>query len=42
VREAIVLGDGRQFLSALIQIDFDTVGKWAGERRLQYTTYRSR
>jgi long-chain acyl-CoA synthetase len=41
VREAIVVGEGRQFLSALIQIDFDTVGRWAGERNLQYTTYKS-
>jgi long-chain acyl-CoA synthetase len=41
VREAIVLGDGRHFLSALVQIDYETVGKWAQERRLAYTTYRS-
>jgi long-chain acyl-CoA synthetase len=32
VREAIVLGDGRHFLSALVQIDYETVGKWAQER----------
>jgi len=41
IREAIVLGDGRHFLSALVQIDYETVGKWAQERRLAYTTYRS-
>ena len=41
VREAIVLGDGRHYLSALLQIDFDTVGKWAQERKLAYTTYKS-
>jgi len=41
VREAIVLGDGRHFLSALVQIGYETVGKWAQERRLAYTTYRS-
>ncbi len=41
IREAILIGEGRKFLSALIQIDFDTVGKWAQERQLAYTTFRS-
>ena len=41
VSEAILLGDGRHFVSALIQIDLDTVGKWAQERGLAYTTYES-
>ena len=41
VREAIVVGEGRKFLGGLIQIDFDSVGRWAGERDLQYTTYKS-
>lgn len=41
ISEAILLGDGRNFLSALIQIDLDSVGKWAQERRLAYTTYES-
>ena len=41
VREAIVVGEGRKFLGGLIQIDFDAVGRWAGERELAYTTYKS-
>jgi long-chain acyl-CoA synthetase len=41
VREAIVVGEGRHFLGGLIQIDFDSVGRWAAERDLQYTTFRS-
>ena len=41
VREAIVVGEGRKFLGGLIQIDFETVGRWAGEQDLQYTTYKS-
>lgn len=41
IREAIVIGDGRNFVSALLQIDYDTVGKWAQERQLSFTTYRS-
>ncbi len=41
IREAILLGDARNFLAALIQIDLDTTGKWAQERNIAYTTYRS-
>jgi long-chain acyl-CoA synthetase len=41
IREAILIGEGRHFLAALIQIDYDTVGKWAQERKIAYTTYRS-
>jgi len=41
VKEAIVVGEGKKFLGGLIQIDFDTVGRWAGERDLAYTTYKS-
>jgi len=41
IREAILIGDGRNFLSALIQIDFEVAGKWAQQNELQYTTYRS-
>ena len=39
VREAIVVGEGKKFLGGLIQIDFDSVGRWAGERDLPYTTF---
>ena len=41
IKEVIVTGDGRKFLGALIQIDFDNVGRWAGEKGLPYTTYKS-
>ncbi|MCA0240406.1 MAG: AMP-binding protein [Proteobacteria bacterium] len=41
ISEAVLLGDGRHFVSALIQIDLDTVGKWAAERGLAYTTYET-
>lgn len=41
VREAIVVGEGRKFLGGLIQLDFDSVGRWAAERDLQYTTFKS-
>jgi long-chain acyl-CoA synthetase len=39
VREAIVIGDQRKYLAALIGIELDTVGDWATRRRLTFTTY---
>ena len=41
IKEAIVLGDGKKFISALIQIDFENVGKWASNRQIAYTTFKS-
>ena len=41
INEAIVIGDGRKFLSALIQIEYDNVAKWAQERGIAYTTFKS-
>lgn len=41
VKEAIIVGDGRKFLSALIVIDVETVGNWAQQKGLAYTNYRS-
>ena len=39
VREAIVIGDRRKYLTALIGVEFDTVGDWASRHRIPYTTY---
>ena len=39
VREAVVVGDKRKYLVALIGIELDTVGAWAARNRLSYTTY---
>lgn len=41
IKEAILLGDGKNFVSALIQIDFENVGKWATDNRLPYTNFKS-
>jgi long-chain acyl-CoA synthetase len=41
INEAIVIGDGRKFLTALIQIEYDNVGKWAQENGIAYTTFKS-
>ena len=40
VKEAIVIGDGRKYLTALIGIDFEIVSEWAQKRKLAHTTYR--
>ena len=40
VKEAMVVGDGRKFLSALVGIEYETVGDWALRHHLTYTTYR--
>lgn len=40
IKEAIVVGDRRSYLTALIGIELDTVGNWAQKRRLSFTTYR--
>jgi long-chain acyl-CoA synthetase len=40
VGEAIVIGDRRKYVSALIAIDFDATSEWAQRRRLAHTTYR--
>ncbi len=39
VREAVVIGDRRKYVTALIGIELDTVGNWASRRGLAYTTY---
>ena len=40
VKEAMVIGEGRKYLTALIGIELDTVGEWAQRRQLGYSTYR--
>jgi len=40
IREAVVVGDGRKYLSALIGIESDAVSDWASRRGIGFTTYR--
>ncbi len=40
IKEALVIGDRRKFLSALIGIEFDTVSNWALRKNIPHTTYR--
>ncbi|NEA36754.1 AMP-binding protein [Streptomyces sp. SID13031] len=39
IKEVVVIGDRRKYLTALIGIEPDTVGHWAQLRRLPYSTY---
>ncbi len=39
VKEAVAIGDQRKFISALVQIDYDSVGDWAQRRDMPYTSY---
>jgi long-chain acyl-CoA synthetase len=40
VKDAMVFGgEGKPFVSAILNIDYDNVGKWAERRKMTYTTY---
>lgn len=39
IHDAVVLGDRRRFLSALLVLDEDNVAKWAADRQVTYSTY---
>jgi long-chain acyl-CoA synthetase len=39
VKEAVVIGDQRRYLTALIGIELDTVSNWALHNRIGFTTY---
>ena len=40
VKEAMVIGDARKYVTALIGIELETVGDWALRKNIPYTTYR--
>jgi long-chain acyl-CoA synthetase len=41
INDAVVIGDGRKYLTALIMIDDENVMKYAQENRVPFTTYAS-
>jgi long-chain acyl-CoA synthetase len=41
IKEAIIIGDRRKYLTALIQIEYDNVGNWAQNNKIPYTNYKS-
>jgi len=40
IKEAIVIGDRRKYLTALIGIDFEVTSEWAQRHKIGHTTYR--
>jgi long-chain acyl-CoA synthetase len=41
IKEAIVIGDRRKYLTCLIQIELENVAHWAQNNRIAYTNYKS-
>jgi long-chain acyl-CoA synthetase len=39
IKEAVIFGEGRPYITALINIDMGNVGNWAEDRMIPYTTY---
>ncbi|MBP8608614.1 MAG: AMP-binding protein [Syntrophaceae bacterium] len=39
IKDAMSLGEKRDYISVIIIIDFDNVGKWAEEHHINYTTF---
>jgi long-chain acyl-CoA synthetase len=39
IQEAWVIGDKRDYVTAVMCIDYSVVGKWADEKKLNYTSY---
>ncbi|MFO7778059.1 MAG: AMP-binding protein [Nitriliruptoraceae bacterium] len=40
IKECVAIGDGRKFISALIQIDAENVGDWASRKGVAYTSFQ--
>ena len=40
IKEAIIIGDRRKYLTALVGIDFEVVSEWAQRHKIPHTTYR--
>ena len=41
IKECIVIGEARKYVSALIQIDLELAGKWAEQRGIAYTNFKN-
>jgi long-chain acyl-CoA synthetase len=41
ISEAALVGDGRKFITALIEIDFGTVSEWARQNKIIYSSFQS-
>ncbi|MEF3255451.1 MAG: AMP-binding protein, partial [Deferribacterales bacterium] len=39
IKEAVVLGDGKDYVTTILNIDMGITGKWAEDNKIAYTTY---
>jgi long-chain acyl-CoA synthetase len=39
IKDSITIGEGRRFVTAIINMDYENVGRWAERNHLTYTTY---
>ena len=39
IKEAVVFGNNKEYIAALINIDYEIVGNWAEKQHISYTTY---
>ena len=39
IKEAVTLGQGKEYVTAMINIDMESVGNWAERRNIGYTSY---
>ncbi|BBO90773.1 AMP-binding protein [Desulfosarcina ovata] len=40
IRDSWVIGDKKEYITAVLCIDYNVVGKWADEKKLNYTSYQ--
>ncbi|UCD78830.1 MAG: AMP-binding protein [Desulfobacterales bacterium] len=40
IKDSWVIGDKKEYISAVLCIDYSVVGKWADEKKLNYTSYQ--
>jgi long-chain acyl-CoA synthetase len=41
IKEAIVIGEAKKYLTALVQIEYDNVGNWAQNNKIPYMNYKN-
>jgi long-chain acyl-CoA synthetase len=39
IKDAITIGEGREFVTAIINMDYENVGRWAERNHVPYTTF---
>ena len=39
IKDAITVGEGREFVTAIINMDYENVGRWAERNHIPYTTF---